>query len=180
MCFNGRIYIGMALDVEQRFRHHVAGRGALFTRINKPYCIMAAKEFPSRKDAAREDRAKASGTTWFASGAAQISTTARALWKPSPLMTRHYYSRTRSTSSRRKRRRSFRISQTSYLLGNCHAAHVVVKSHRRIHSPIWNGGNAPRSFRHSTKGDTSFWKAWKRGKSALRNSSSARDACPCN
>lgn len=65
MCFNGRIYIGMALDVEQRFRQHVAGRGALFTRINKPYCIMAVKEFPSRKDAAREERAmKRAGQSW--------------------------------------------------------------------------------------------------------------------
>lgn len=65
MCFNGRIYIGMALDVEQRFRRHVAGRGALFTRINKPYCIMAAREFSSRLDAAREERAlKKAGQSW--------------------------------------------------------------------------------------------------------------------
>ena len=65
MCFNGRIYIGMALDVEQRFRQHLSGRGALFTRINKPYCIMGAKEFPSRKDAAREERAmKRAGQPW--------------------------------------------------------------------------------------------------------------------
>ena len=65
MCFNGRIYIGMALDVEHRFRQHVAGRGALFTRINRPYCIMAAKEFPSRRDAAREERAlKRAGQFW--------------------------------------------------------------------------------------------------------------------
>ena len=66
MCFNGRIYIGMALDIEQRFRHHVAGRGALFTRINKPYCIMAAKEFPTRREAAREERAmKRAGQSWI-------------------------------------------------------------------------------------------------------------------
>ena len=65
MCFNGRIYIGMALDVEQRFRHHVAGRGALFTRINKPYCIIAAREFSSRQEAAREERAlKKAGQSW--------------------------------------------------------------------------------------------------------------------
>lgn len=65
MCFNGRIYIGMALDVEERFRRHAAGRGALFTRINRPYCIMAAREFPSRYDAAREERAlKKAGQSW--------------------------------------------------------------------------------------------------------------------
>ncbi len=65
MCFNGRIYIGMALNVEERFRQHAAGRGALFTRINRPYCIMAAREFPSRRDAAREERAlKRAGQSW--------------------------------------------------------------------------------------------------------------------
>lgn len=57
MCFNGRIYIGMALDVECRFLQHVAGRGALFTRINRPYCIMAVREFSMRLYAAREERA---------------------------------------------------------------------------------------------------------------------------
>ncbi len=66
MCFNGRTYIGMALDVEKRFRQHVAARGALFTRINKPYCIMAVKEFPSRKEAAREERTmKRAGQSWI-------------------------------------------------------------------------------------------------------------------
>lgn len=55
----------MALDVEQRFRQHVTGHGALFTRINKPYCIMATKKFSSRKDAAREERAmKQAGQSW--------------------------------------------------------------------------------------------------------------------
>ena len=65
MCFNGRIYIWMALDVEHRFMQHVAGRGALFTRINRPYCIMATREFPSRRDATREERAlKRAGQSW--------------------------------------------------------------------------------------------------------------------
>lgn len=57
MCVNGRIYIGIALNVEARFRQHVTGRGSLFTRINRPYCVMAARVFPSRLAAAREERA---------------------------------------------------------------------------------------------------------------------------
>lgn len=57
MCFNGRTYIGMALDVEARFKQHVAGKGSLFTRINRPYCIMATREFSSRTIAGREERA---------------------------------------------------------------------------------------------------------------------------
>ena len=65
MSFNGRIYIGMALDVEERFQRHTTGRGALFTRINRPYCIMAAREFASRRVAAREERAlKRAGQSW--------------------------------------------------------------------------------------------------------------------
>jgi putative endonuclease len=56
MCVNGRTYIGMALDVEARFRQHVAGRGSVFTRINRPYCVMAARKFSSRTLAGREER----------------------------------------------------------------------------------------------------------------------------
>lgn len=57
MCVNGRTYIGMAYDVEARFDEHRAGRGSLFTRINRPYCIMAVRSFASRAFAAREERA---------------------------------------------------------------------------------------------------------------------------
>lgn len=57
MCVNGRTYIGMAYDVEARFSEHLVGRGSLFTRINRPYCIMAARSFASRAVAAREERA---------------------------------------------------------------------------------------------------------------------------
>ncbi len=55
----------MALDVEERFKQHVAGRGALFRRINRPYCIMAARKFSTRQAAGREERAlKRASQTW--------------------------------------------------------------------------------------------------------------------
>lgn len=57
MCKGGRTYTGMALDVEARYREHVAGRGSLFTRINKPVCIVAAHEFASRSEAHGEELA---------------------------------------------------------------------------------------------------------------------------
>ena len=57
LCHTGRTYTGMALDVEARFAKHVAGRGSVFTRMNKPVCILAAREFATRADAASEERA---------------------------------------------------------------------------------------------------------------------------
>ena len=47
LCRDGRTDTGMALDVERRFGDHLAGRGSVFTRINTPVCIVAARRYPA-------------------------------------------------------------------------------------------------------------------------------------
>jgi putative endonuclease len=54
-CKDGRTYAGIALDVELRFREHAQGRGAKFTRANKPLAILGAKSFPSKSEALRAE-----------------------------------------------------------------------------------------------------------------------------
>ena len=54
-CAGGRIYTGIALDVAARFEKHRSGRGAAFTRINKPVRVVAAMACGSQGDAAREE-----------------------------------------------------------------------------------------------------------------------------
>ena len=66
LCRDGRTYTGMALDVEARFREHLAGRGSVFTKINKPVCIVAAHRFNSRAEAHAEELAlKKAGRYWI-------------------------------------------------------------------------------------------------------------------
>lgn len=56
----------MALDVEARYEKHVAGRGSVFTRINKPVCIVGARQFSSRTEAHAEELAlKKAGRYWI-------------------------------------------------------------------------------------------------------------------
>lgn len=57
LCHSGKTYTGMALDVEKRYQVHLAGRGSLFTRLNKPICILAARQFPDRSAASVEEKA---------------------------------------------------------------------------------------------------------------------------
>lgn len=66
LCRDGRTYTGMALDVEARYEKHVAGRGSVFTRINKPVCIVGARQFSSRNEAHAEELAlKKAGRYWI-------------------------------------------------------------------------------------------------------------------
>lgn len=66
LCQDGRTYTGIALDVEVRFRRHMAGRGALFTKINRPVCVVAALQYRCRAEAAAEERAlKKAGRYWI-------------------------------------------------------------------------------------------------------------------
>ncbi len=54
-CTDGRTYAGIALDVQARFRLHLAGKGAKFTRSNPPLKILGARAFTEKGDALRAE-----------------------------------------------------------------------------------------------------------------------------
>lgn len=49
---NNKIYTGISPDVDARFDKHALGKGALFTRLNKPLNVLAFKAFSSKREAA--------------------------------------------------------------------------------------------------------------------------------
>jgi putative endonuclease len=54
-CRGGRLYTGITPDLRERFRKHLAGKGALFTRLNPPRAMIAAKAFTGRSAASRAE-----------------------------------------------------------------------------------------------------------------------------
>lgn len=54
-CEGGRLYAGIAIDVEQRFFQHVFGTGAKFTRAFPPLRIVAARAYASKSEALRAE-----------------------------------------------------------------------------------------------------------------------------
>jgi putative endonuclease len=56
-CKDGRMYAGIALDVDARFELHRNGKGAKFTRANPPQKILAAQSFASRSEALKAEYA---------------------------------------------------------------------------------------------------------------------------
>ena len=56
-CRGGKIYTGIAKDPEARFRKHLAGDGAAFTRMNPPVALLAKRPCGTRSDALRAERA---------------------------------------------------------------------------------------------------------------------------
>ena len=55
-CRSGRIYTGVTPSLDSRIRTHAIGRGALFTRMDRPMRLLAAKPFGSKADALRIER----------------------------------------------------------------------------------------------------------------------------
>lgn len=47
-CHNGRLYAGIATDPQRRFADHAAGRGAMFTRINRPLRLLGCRAYPNQ------------------------------------------------------------------------------------------------------------------------------------
>ncbi len=52
-CENERLYTGITTDVARRYREHVTGAGAAFTRMNKPHRILAFTPCADRSEASR-------------------------------------------------------------------------------------------------------------------------------
>ena len=49
------LYCGYTDDVEKRFKAHLEGHGAKYTRANKPVKIVWQKEFANKSDAQKEE-----------------------------------------------------------------------------------------------------------------------------
>lgn len=52
---NNTLYCGYTDDVEKRFQAHSDGKGAKYTRANKPVKIVYTKEFNNKSDALKEE-----------------------------------------------------------------------------------------------------------------------------
>ena len=56
-CQGGVLYTGIAKDVEARFAAHVKGKGAIFTRLNRPLRILGSAAMATRSEALRAEYA---------------------------------------------------------------------------------------------------------------------------
>ena len=54
-CQNGRLYSGITTDLGARFAKHQRGKGAMFTRLNRPRRIVAATVFANRAEASKAE-----------------------------------------------------------------------------------------------------------------------------
>lgn len=77
LCRDGRTYAGIATDVARRFRLHQAGKGAKFTRANRPVVILGVQACADRSMALRAEHAlkqmTPAGKLAWAQSAAQVS-----------------------------------------------------------------------------------------------------------
>ena len=49
------LYCGYTDDVEKRFKEHLSGKGAKYTKANKPVKIVYTKEFDTKSEAQKEE-----------------------------------------------------------------------------------------------------------------------------
>ncbi|MEL0027082.1 MAG: GIY-YIG nuclease family protein [Perlucidibaca sp.] len=52
-CHNGRLYTGISTDPARRFEAHARGKGAMFTRINRPQRLLGSLPCSDRSAALR-------------------------------------------------------------------------------------------------------------------------------
>lgn len=53
---NNKLYCGYTDDVERRYKLHKEGKGAKFTRANKPFKLVYQAEFNTKIEAQAEER----------------------------------------------------------------------------------------------------------------------------
>jgi len=56
-CKDGRTYAGIAIDVDARFKMHAEGKGAKFTRSNRPVRVLGARAFANKSEALKAEAA---------------------------------------------------------------------------------------------------------------------------
>jgi putative endonuclease len=52
-CANGLIYTGITNNIPKRFAKHASGKGAIFTRRNRPVRVLASQPFATRSEATK-------------------------------------------------------------------------------------------------------------------------------
>lgn len=72
-CQGGALYTGIAKDVDARFEAHVKGKGAIFTRLNRPVRILSKATMATKGEALRAEHAfkqvsRAGKLQWCATG----------------------------------------------------------------------------------------------------------------
>lgn len=55
LCSDGSFYTGSTNDVEKRFKDHVEGRGARYTKSHKPVRILYQKYFDTKSAALKRE-----------------------------------------------------------------------------------------------------------------------------
>jgi putative endonuclease len=55
LCQDGSLYTGSTNDVEARFRDHVEGRGARYTKSHKPIKVVYRESFTSKSEALKRE-----------------------------------------------------------------------------------------------------------------------------
>ena len=56
-CRSGSYYAGITNDLEARYRAHLEGRGARYTRANPPLRLIGSRPYPDRASASRAEAA---------------------------------------------------------------------------------------------------------------------------
>lgn len=54
-CADGSFYTGSTNDVEARFREHLAGRGARYTKSHKPVKVVYREAFETKSEALKRE-----------------------------------------------------------------------------------------------------------------------------